>query len=261
VSNVNFIQSQSVLARLDRPDPLTGVDATMNPYFGCVCGCLYCPFVVRNRVGIKTNFLPLLEKQLKSEKKQLHLGLGTACEPYCGEELEFRLSRHAVELAMKRAMPVQIFTKSDIILEDAGMLKEYSEEGLLAVTVAIFSSNEKLANIFEPNVLEPEGRFNLVKKLRKLGIFTGVSLAPIIPFVSDGKQHLEELFKRFAKTGVDYVLPSAFSMHDAKLGKRMEEVFSKYFSGNIIGFNSVYYKSLLPDAAYSTWLEEYLEDL
>jgi len=93
--------------------------------------CAYCPFTVRGKVGIKTDFLPQLADRLKKLKEPLHLGLGTACEPYCEEEKEFRITRNAVTLAVEKGMPVQIFTKSGLILRDADLLAEYSEKACL----------------------------------------------------------------------------------------------------------------------------------
>jgi DNA repair photolyase len=94
--NVNYIQSKSVLNRFDGPHPLYRIEAALNPYFGCNAGCLYCPYTVKNKIAVKTNFLPMLEAKLKAQKDILHIGIGTTCEPYCEEEMKFRLTRSAI---------------------------------------------------------------------------------------------------------------------------------------------------------------------
>lgn len=261
MTNVNFIQSKSVITRLGGPHPLFRIDASLNPYYGCSAGCLYCPFTVKNKIGVKTNYLALLETRLKAQKETLHLGIGTACEPYCGEEADFRLTRSTIELAQKYEMPVQIFTKSERVLDDMDLLVKMSRAAQLAVTVSVFTTDRKTERVFEPNAEPASERLKLVRKLRKKGVFAGVALAPIIPFINDSRQQITELFARIARTDADYVLPAAFCMRDAKLAQRVEGVFLKHFPQREIGFHSVYYRSRLPDAAHSAWLNEYIEGM
>lgn len=259
--NPNYILSRQAVTRLEEKHPVFQIQAALNPYFGCSNNCVYCPFVARNKVGIKTDFPALLEAKLSKEKKPIPLGIGTACEPYCEEESEYHLTRNSVEIAARYRMPVQIFTKSELILKDAAMLSEYSQEGILAVTVSVFSPDRKLTRRFEPNVIDTRGRMGIVRKLKDKGIFAGIALAPVIPYISDGKDDIEEIFSRAKQSGADYILPLALNMQDEKTRQRMDEQFTELFPDSKLGLQSIYGRGKLPDDVYSSWMNQYLRIL
>ncbi|MFH1369238.1 MAG: radical SAM protein [Elusimicrobiota bacterium] len=261
MSNANYVLARSILTRQKEKHPLFQIDATLNPYFGCAYNCMYCPYVVRSKVSVKTNFLSFLKEKLAIEKKKLHLGIGTSCEPYCEEEKEFRLTRGTVETAVKSGMPVQIFTKSELALEDAGMFAEYSEKGLLAVTISLFTLDRKLAKYFEPGFPVPEDRINLLKKLKKKGVFAGIALAPVMPYISDSKEQIEQIFQAVQKAGGDYILPVALNITNEKIKQKMDEAFLKVFPGSRLGFQTIYGEKKLPDDVYSSWMDQYFRIL
>ena len=259
--NSNFIQPRIILNRLEQNHPLFQVEATLNPYFGCSYNCLYCPYVVRSKISVKTNYISALTKLFEDNSKPLHIGIGTCCEPYCEEENNHKLTRHTIELAVQHKVPLQIFTKSALVLRDIDLLRKHSENGLLAVTVSLFTLNKKIAKQFEPSFPNPEERIRLIKKLNRNGIFSGAALAPLIPYIADSKEQIELIFRKVKKAGGDYILPMALNITDEKVKEKMDAAFAKVFPESRLGFQTIYGEDKFPDEVYSSWMDHYLRIL
>jgi len=97
------------------------------------------------------------------------------------------------------------------VLRDTALLKEHSQKGLLAVSVSLMSPDEKLREIFEPLAAPASERINVIKELTKNDIFCGAVLSPIIPYISDSDEQLEELFERVKRAGGQYILLRSFA--------------------------------------------------
>src|SRR3989339_2271505 len=139
MENIGFLKYRESVNYLSVPHPLFKVDASLSPYAGCSMGCVYCPFGFEKKTCVKTDFLFNLGRKLSASIEPIHLGLGTACEPYCGHEKEFNISGNCVELIVERGFPLQVFTKSPLVLRDVNIMKEHSGKGLLAVSVSLMT--------------------------------------------------------------------------------------------------------------------------
>jgi DNA repair photolyase len=211
------------------PHPLFRVEACLSPYAGCTSRCILCPYGSSARLGVKTNFLHLLEMRLKSQTGKMHIGLGTSCEPYCREEGTYHLAHNSLELLMAYEQPVQIFTKSELVLNDLASFKEYSKKGLLAVSVSLFALDPYLAEIFEPDTTKPDDRIAIIRELRRQGVFSGAVLAPIVPYISDDPVQLEELFRKVKKAGAEYLLPAVAAIETPAVRQRFITVLTEKY--------------------------------
>ena len=200
------------MARLEAQHPLLKIDCCFNPYVGCAGGCVYCPSSRLSKTGVRTNMLHLLSRELAAANHKLHIGIGTSCEPYCSAEKKFNLTRHALDIIMERRMPLQIFTKSGLVLRDISVLRDYSQEGLLAVSISICTMDKKLAQILEPGAPDPQSRIDLLVALKRQGVFAGVVLSPIIPAITDSREQIAEIAERVKKAEGDYLLPAMLCM-------------------------------------------------
>jgi DNA repair photolyase len=251
MERVHYVQSEESIKALSGPHPLFKVEASLSPYAGCRARCVFCPFGGTPRLGVKTRFLHLLEKKLSQEKKQVHVGLGTTCEPYCREEDTFHLTHNTIELVAKHRLPLQIFTKSERILRDVRLLREYSQQGLCAVSVSLFTLDPVLAGMFEPDAPAPETRLELLKALKKKEVFAGVTLAPIVPYISDDPALIEELFRRVKRTKADYILPSVLAIETPAIKKRVFSVVADQFPRIEHRLKLLYDNDRLPSITYT----------
>src|SRR5512136_1067384 len=104
---INPIQVKSILQKSGIP----GVAYVINPYTGCVHGCVYCYARFMKRfsghtekwgtfIDVKANAPELLRKQLKRRKTPLkeEVFLSSVTDPYLPAESKYRLTRKILEV-------------------------------------------------------------------------------------------------------------------------------------------------------------------
>lgn len=91
----------------------------MNPYRGCVHGCIYCDSRSRcyhiehpfEDVEVKRNALTLLDEALRKRRRRCMLSTGAMTDPYIPEEEVFGLTRGAMRLALRHGFGFTVQTK------------------------------------------------------------------------------------------------------------------------------------------------------
>ncbi len=215
------------------PSHLSGFDYALNPYTGCEHGCIYCyaPYILRYKkdwgtcVEAKVNLPRILSWELR-KKKAGTIGIGTVTDPYQPAERKYEITRNCLQVLAGHDFPVCIQTKSALAVRDidvVGVLKN------VEVGYTITSINDKFVRTFEPNASSVSERLDALSKLKECGIKTWVFIGPIMPFAIDkdtrNKHHYEEyeeLIRRLASAGVDYILTDKFRIKPG-LDVRMEE--------------------------------------
>ena len=94
-----------------------------------------------------------------------------------------------------------ITTKSDRVLRDLDLLAEMAKQRLVGVMVSITSLTPAIARTLEPRAPAPRKRLAAVRALAAAGIPTWVSIAPVIPAITDHEiEHLVEAAAKPART-------------------------------------------------------------
>jgi len=75
--------------------------------------------------------------------------------------------------------------------------------------------DDTVGAIFEPGAPSPSRRLTVLKHTLNNGFFSGVSLMPLLPFISDTTAHLGLLFSTFKAAEVKYVLPATITLYGA----------------------------------------------
>lgn len=214
---VKEIKVESILNKHKKRDDWFLDDYSVNPYSGCSLNCIYCYIRgskyrenMAKNLSAKVNAPELLEKQLlKSIEKGEYgiIALSSSTEPYMPIEEEFKLTRKLLELILKYSFPVEVATKSKLVLRDLDLLKEIRWKAILPddlkpklkcgaiISFSISTLNEKLAKILEPGAPNPTERLETMQKCKENGFLTGVCFIPVLPFLSDSEENLEETIK------------------------------------------------------------------
>jgi DNA repair photolyase len=228
------IQSKTILNKTKKRDPWFLDDYTMNPYSGCSFNCLYCYIrgskygeQMEEKLSIKTNAVELLEKQLALRARKGQYGiivLSSATDPYLQFEKEYQLTRKMLEVILHYQFPVHIITKSDLVVRDFDLIREIEKNAILPtdlegkllqksfITFSFNTLDDDIAKIFEPGATPPSMRLQALKKALDQGFMSGVSLMPLIPYITDTSEHLEKMFDTFKKTGIKYIFPASISL-------------------------------------------------
>jgi DNA repair photolyase len=225
---VKEISVKSVLNKKKFRDRWFLDDYTLNPYEGCNFNCQYC-YVRGSKygenmaegLGVKSNVLELLDRQLafRAKKKQFGIiALSSATDPYVKGEETLRKTEGCLQLILKHRFPVLMITKSDMIVRDIELLKEIGRSATLpsdvkprlkdgAIVSFSFSTlDEKIASTLEPGAPGPSRRLAAMKKCKEAGLMVGMNCIPLLPFITDTEAKMEEMILNARDVGADYVL-------------------------------------------------------
>ena len=255
---MNEIIAKTILNKTKRRDPWFLDDYTVNPFSGCSFNCLYCYIRgskygqhMERKMSVKVNAPELLDKALRSRAKKGQHGiivLSSATDPYLQLEKELGLTRRLLEIILHYRFPVHIITKSDLVLRDADLLKEIDNKAILPsdlthlekgaiVTFSFSSIEEKVSKIFEPGAVLPARRLKAMNHLSETGFLTGVSMMPLLPWISDTSEQMENMFQSFSVHGAQYIFPAHLNLYGNDLA-----------SSKVLVMNAIrkYYPELLP---------------
>lgn len=256
---VNQVQVRSILNKHKNRDAWFLDDYSINPYYGCSFNCIYC-YTKGSKYGehimkglsAKINAPTILEKQLKRRSRKGEYGiiaLSTSTEAYMQIEEKLNLTRSILKIILRYRFPVHILTKSKLVLRDMDILKKIDENARLPkdleqkldhgviISFSISTLDEKLAKILEPGAPKPTERLETMKKFKEAGFLTGVCFIPVLPFLSDSEEQLDEMVKTAAEYGADFCLIGALTL----FGSGPRDCKTLYYR-----FLEEYYPELVP---------------
>lgn len=208
---MEFIKAKTILTKVKYGADWYGIDYNMNLYKGCTHGCIYCDsrsncYHIDNFdiVRGKENALYILEKELSKKAKGV-VGIGAMSDTYNPLEKQYEQTRKALELIAKYGFGISIDTKSDLILRDIDLLKKINLNNNVIVKFTITTPNDELSKIIEPNVCVSSRRLKAIKKLNDNGIFAGIMMNPVLPFITDKEEDIKKLVKLASENGTKFI--------------------------------------------------------
>lgn len=215
-----------------------GAEYNMNIYKGCSHGCIYCDsrsecYHVENfdEVRVKENALQILRDELRRKVNKGTIFTGSMSDPYNPFEKKLELTKGALELIRSYGFGVSIATKSNLITRDIDMLKEIKKHAPVLAKITITTADDEIAKKVEPYVCRSSKRFEAVRELSEAGIFTGLLMMPILPFIQDSEENIYEIVKNAHENGAKFIYP-AMGM-TMRVGQReyFYERLDEYFPG------------------------------
>ncbi|MEW4466727.1 PA0069 family radical SAM protein [Parasphingorhabdus sp. JC815] len=192
-------------------------DRSINAYRGCEHGCVYCfarpshayldlspGLDFETKLFAKPDAARLLRETLaKPGYRAAPIAIGTNTDPYQPIEKRFHITRQILEVMLETRHPIGITTKSNRVLEDIETLSCLAALDLTAVAISVTSLNSGVSRILEPRAPAPAKRLDAVRQLRARGIPVHVSIAPVIPAITD--HEIEAIVDAAAKHGAQSV--------------------------------------------------------
>ena len=209
---MEFVKAKTILSKVKYGADWYGIDYNMNLYRGCSHGCIYCDsrsncYHIDNfdvPKG-KENALAILENELSKKKEKGVVGIGSMSDTYNPFEKQYELTRGALKLLSKYNFGVSIDTKSDLILRDIDILKEINSKNNVIIKFTITTPNDELSKIIEPRVCASSKRFEAIKMLNDNGIFTGIMMNPVLPFITDNEENIKRLVRMAYESGARFI--------------------------------------------------------
>lgn len=191
-----------------------GTDYNMNLYKGCCHGCIYCDsrsdcyqITDFDTVRIKENAISILNEELRKKTRSGVIGTGSMSDPYNPHEKMYQLTRQALEAIDTYHFGVGIATKSDLISRDIDILQRIKKHSPVICKITITAYEDILSSQIEPQVCVSSKRFEAIRKLSEAGIFTGILMMPLLPFLSDTADNVRNIVQAAHKNGARFIYP------------------------------------------------------
>jgi DNA repair photolyase len=210
-TTVTVEQPRTIITYNQSPD--IGFDRSVNPYRGCEHGCIYCfarpshafhdlspGLDFESRLFAKPDAPALLREEIAKPGYVVRpIAFGTNTDPYQPIEGSWRITRACIALLAETGHPLTITTKSDRVLRDLDLLAPMAAHGLVAVAISVTALDPRITMTLEPRAPSPERRLTAVRRLSDAGVPTYVSIAPVIPAITDNA--MEHIVERAAESG------------------------------------------------------------
>ncbi|MEY8410722.1 radical SAM protein [Lachnospiraceae bacterium 62-26] len=211
---MEYIPAKTIVTKTKAPAKWFGIDYNMNIYKGCCHGCIYCDsrsdcYGVDDfdKVRAKENALQIIRDDLRRKTRKGVVGTGAMSDPYNPFERELMLSRHALELCDAFEFGAAIATKSSLLARDIDVLQSIAEHSPVLLKITVTTAEDRLAEKIEPGVSRPTERFRMIEKLAGAGLYTGILLMPVLPFIEDNRESVGEIIKRAEDAGARFIYP------------------------------------------------------
>jgi DNA repair photolyase len=210
-THVTHEMAKTILTRNESPDLPFSV--SLNPYRGCEHGCIYCfarpshaylglspGLDFETRLFAKLNAPELLRRELAASSyipSSIALGVNTDAYQPCERKLQ--LTRKVIEVLHECKHPVGLITKSTLIERDIDLLADMASQQLAVAAVTITTLDHDISRTLEPRAASPKRRLETIRRLANARIPVSVSVAPIIPFITE--QELEKVLTAAIEAG------------------------------------------------------------
>ena len=252
-------RARSMVNKLKHVDDWFWISYTLNPYRGCAHLCVYCD-ARDNQYGLsatfeqivycKENATEVLGKQLPRLKRGI-VGTGGVCDAYQPIEAERRITRRILETLAQHSFPVEVVTKSDLVLRDLDVLQEINDVAWAGVLFTITTFDPLVAERFEPYAPSPERRLAALEQVAEAGLTTGVMLCPYLPGISDDEAHLEEVVQRAKNAGAQFVLHGGLTLKKGPQKARFLETLECYYPHLLPRYEELYSEGYFPRGEYT----------
>jgi DNA repair photolyase len=211
--------AKTILTRNASPD--IPFNVSINPYRGCEHGCIYCfarpshsylglspGLDFESRIFAKVNAADLLRRELaKPGYVPESIAIGVNTDAYQPCERERGITRELLQVLGECNHPYGLITKSSLIERDIDLIAPMAEKGLAAAAITITTLDGEIARTLEPRAAAPARRLRAIRTLTEAGIPVSVSVAPIIPFITEPEiERILEAAKDAGAVGAHYVV-------------------------------------------------------
>jgi DNA repair photolyase len=189
--------AKTILSRNSSPD--IPFNVSLNPYRGCEHGCIYCfarpthsylglspGLDFESRLFAKVNAPDLLRRELaRASYVPEPIALGVNTDAYQPIERELQITRRVLEVLRECDHPVAVISKSSLMERDIDLLAPMAAKNLAIAAVTLTTLDPAISRTLEPRAAAPARRLRTIRALTDAGIKVRVSVAPIIPFVTE----------------------------------------------------------------------------
>lgn len=207
------VQARQLLTPLHASDDFFHSDYNLNLYRGCCHGCIYCDsrsvcyqLDRFDQVRVKENALPILRDELRRKRRAGLVSTGAMSDPYNPYEKELEVTRGAFQLLLQYGFGAGFTTKSALAARDAELLAAIQRKAPVRACFSITTGSDGLCGKIEPHVSPTSRRFEALAALSRAGVYTGVWLNPMLPFLTDTEENVRAILQRTKECGGQFAV-------------------------------------------------------
>ncbi|EYR63020.1 hypothetical protein N866_03625 [Actinotalea ferrariae CF5-4] len=242
---------------------------TVNPMRGCLHACTYC-FArptheyldldagrdFETQIVVKTNVAEVLRAEVTRRTwRREHVALGTNTDPYQRAEGRYRLMPGIIGALAGSGTPLSVLTKGPLLRRDLPLLVDAAATVPVSVAVSLAVGDQTLQQSLEPGTPEPRARLDLVRAITEAGLPCTVLVAPVLPWLTDGTDHLDDLLRRLADAGAADVTVMPLHLRGA-----VKPLFLGWLAREhprlVAGYRRLYGSGAYVPAEYARWLAD-----
>lgn len=215
----------------------------INYAIGCMHGCRFC-YVdgIHKRYGgqrigkavyrpwgnyffVPKNIDEAIEETQWHKWKGQEAMMSSTHDPYLPQLV--LVTRKILENALPEGVRFCIQTRSPFATRDFDLIKEYKDQ--VRIQVSIATMNHELSRLIESRVSPPESRFKVIEEAKRLGLNTGIIIAPVFPPVDirpDPYNDLKQIIERLEYINPDYIYGESLHTRGSNM-KEIESVLGK----------------------------------
>lgn len=212
--SIEYIPAKTIVTKT-KGSEWFGTDYNMNIYKGCCHGCIYCDsrsdcYRINDfdKVRAKEDALRIIRDDLRRKVKTGVVATGSMSDPYNPYEKELQLTRHALELILAFGFGASIATKSTLITRDIEILSDIKENAPVICKITITTADDELSKKVEPFAPPSSERFETVRKLSEKGVFSGILLMPVLPFLEDTEDNIISIVEKAKESKAAFIYPA-----------------------------------------------------
>ncbi|NII50097.1 Rv2578c family radical SAM protein [Frigoribacterium endophyticum] len=220
------ILAKSALNRVPGGDSALPFGWTVNPYRGCSHACVYC-FArptheyldldggddFDRQIVVKVNVAEVLARELARPSWQRHpVALGTNTDPYQRAEGRYRLMPGIIAALADSGTPFSILTKGTLLRRDLPLLAEAAEHVPVDIAMSVAVHDDELQQSIEPGTPTTAARLATVRAATDAGLRCSVFMMPVLPYLTDTREHLTTALEAVRDSGATAVLYSALHL-------------------------------------------------
>ena len=234
---MDYIPAKTIVTQVKKHNWF-GIDYNMNIYRGCSHGCIYCDsrslcYKIENfdTIRAKQDALRIIRDDLLKKRKRGVVCTGAMSDPYNPLEEKHKLTRSALELLNAYRFGVAISTKSQLVCRDKNILLDIQAHSPVLVKITITTGDDNLCKIVEPNAPLSSSRFSAIKTLTDNGVYAGVLMMPLLPFIEDTEENIVNIIHNAKENGARFIYPAIGMTLRAGNREYFYEKLDKHFPG------------------------------
>lgn len=242
---------------------------TVNPFRGCSHACVYCYARATHRyldldtgadfdsqIIVKVNAAEVLRRELaRPSWGREQVALGTNTDPYQRAEGRYRLMPGIITALAESGTPLSILTKGTLLRRDLPLLRDAAGRVPVSLGVSLAFADEGLQQLVEPGTPTPRARLDLVRAIRDAGLDCHVMVAPVLPWLTDSREHLDTLLGAVAAAGA-----KSATVFPAHLRPGVRDWYLQWLRAHrpelVADYRRLYGRGSYVPGEYRSWLAE-----